>query len=1164
MFRVLKNIFRKKKTAQAENSEFTDYKATEVGFSVFREGDGVAFCLDNETKPLFRVHNLILSKPGVSQRERAGAPAFVYKFSADFSVVCIKSAAEIDFSQIAKIKKAERIKGYGGRQGLDIQVCFGSESVRYLVELDEDCQVLDFAETCSHESKSIKIPSVAQMVSFLETVIKPNRTVFDCLSGLIRHSESKHVAKVVNFIKDNFVNCQEFLNCDIAALSESLRSKGLLINANILAATCLFVDIFTNALTENELKDCLDKKQVVKISSLGYRAVEAFFAESETASQDKDIEKVCSFLSATMKQRTFRSVVCDIAEDGGSEETAVVLHKLLEIVPEKEEPAFEQCALSSLFEAYGKKVTPGTLSAFCLYADLKAKIIDEDLIEQFLPETYLSEHSLYSMLSVGRAFGLNLVALTLTGDKCEDTLHDFSKLLSLTDKGALASFLDTQSGSAKILYVKDSKELQKLCAENYSFSGCIIIGLPIIEKVSTLDMSVFLQKGLPLLGCFIDEEKELRWAIFNASQVGEVPFSVVGRHGFIDGYKAYRFHNRVVGRIVKVSAEKLVGKVNIAAYYNDESGAYSYRFIAKADTVESLTEPKDSNLTFASKIAEFPRFRGLLGRVYESNKDILAGLTQNEPDVDIPLEACYKGSKAALLEDCSLLSVTKDKDILDILRRLLKSEEFIVSLEGAVERFACWRLSIILGSEGKELHGNLQLAPKLIEALKIPSLSPIASRLVIYGIFNKPGTILNSQQILWNPSQLRRQIQKMLFAIIGGRSETEKGLACRLLTCSALTSVKDSCQQSIAKLRALLNDQQLGQVASEALAALSLSLGAHFPVEVSCEGWERADIVDALEAEAAEEVAEGVRRWLDDPGKDSQERTLEAPALANIRGEEPKIRLLARYMLKVNGAFQRETMAQTRPYLILPPNFANVQRQKLVAAWHSFLAARNLSFSNHEYGMNLFDSFCNYLPSYENTSNNEVAVRELDIFQLSGALRLEPGADPFFIKLASLIPPPGRSDEFEAASLPVICRCPYGTKDGDAVDLGACEVLNIDNGEWLSFVDIRFCMALHLSAENRILYETLGHIYSKVVKAKQADCGFEVSSERPESLISADSKEIIPPDQKRKLCLTLGNLAANLAETFGLKEEQSAQALTILLGLRKKSRYKLPSYLESR
>ena len=169
MFRVLKNIFRKKKTAQAENSEFTDYKATEVGFSVFREGDGVAFCLDNETKPLFRVHNLILSKPEVSQRERAGAPAFVYKFSADFSVVCLKSAAEIDFSQIAKIKKAERIKGYGGRQGLDIQVCFGSESVRYLVELDEDCQVLDFAETCSHESKSIKIPSVAQMVSFLET-----------------------------------------------------------------------------------------------------------------------------------------------------------------------------------------------------------------------------------------------------------------------------------------------------------------------------------------------------------------------------------------------------------------------------------------------------------------------------------------------------------------------------------------------------------------------------------------------------------------------------------------------------------------------------------------------------------------------------------------------------------------------------------------------------------------------------------------------------------------------------------------------------------------------------------------------------------------------------------------------------------------------------------
>ena len=96
--------------------------------------------------------------------------------------------------------------------------------MRYLVELDEDCPVLDFTETCSHEPKNIKIPPVAQMVDFLTTVIKPNRTVFSCLLGLVRHSQNEHVLETVNFIRDNFADCQELLDCDIATLSESLHN----------------------------------------------------------------------------------------------------------------------------------------------------------------------------------------------------------------------------------------------------------------------------------------------------------------------------------------------------------------------------------------------------------------------------------------------------------------------------------------------------------------------------------------------------------------------------------------------------------------------------------------------------------------------------------------------------------------------------------------------------------------------------------------------------------------------------------------------------------------------------------------------------------------------------------------------------------------------------
>lgn len=1164
MFRVLKNIFRKKKTALAENTEFTEYKAAEAGFSVLREGEGAVFRLEQEDKALFRIGSLILNKPEFSQRERAGSPVFVYKFSSDFVVTCIPSEDNIDFTQECHIQKAEIIKGYGGRQGLDIKANFGSGQMRYLIEVDEGCPILDFCETSSHELKSVDVPSVEEMTASVSAIIKQDRTVSGCLYGLLRRSDNRRVLEVIEFIKEHFGAHEKFLNSDTSEASKLLEAKGLVINANILTATCILADIFLEKLTKSVLQKNLEQKRTIKVSPWGIKAAVAFFTENGEELQEKELKEAYRFLADTIKERTFRSTVCDIVEDGGSEETAVVLKKLLEFVPENEEFNFKQCALCSLFEAYGKQTAPGTISAFCLYADLKAKLIDEALIEQFLPETYLSEHSLYAMLAVGRAFGLNLTGLTLTGKNCEDALHDFSKLLSLTDKGALASFLDTQDGSIKVLYVKDSRELQKLCAENYSFTGCIIIGLPVIEKVSTLDMATFLQKGLPLLACFADDKKSLRWSVFNARQIGEAPFSVVGRHGFIDGYTVYRFYNRVVGRIIKCKADDLVGRTNVAAAYVDEKDNRSYRFVAKIDSVDSLAAPSDSGLTFVEEIVEFPRFKGLLSSIYESSKETLAGLTPTETEGCHRLECCFTSAQSVLTEAITLESVAKNQTILNILRRVLDSADFYTALDGAVERFACWRFSILLGAKDRELPVHLQLGSKLIDALQIAPLSKVATMIIIYGVFSKPGSIFNSQQMFWNPARLRGKIQELLSVLIDSESDSVGAMACRLLASSIFAATKDSYERSVTKLRELLNNPKLEQAAAEALTRLTLTLSAHFPAEVDCEGWERVDVVDALEAEAAEQAAEQVRRWLDDPDKDSQAKTLEAPALANIRSEEPKIKLLGRYMVKVDGAFQKESVSVSRPYLILPPNLANVQRQKLVAAWHNFLTVRNLPLSDQEYGMNIFDNFCNYLPGYEETSHNEVLVRELDIFELSGASKLQPGTDPFFIKLASLIPPPTCADEFDTAVLPIICRCPYGTKEGDAVDLGACEIFNAESGEWVPFMDYRFCLALHLDDENRILYETLGNVYSKVMASKLAKITPQIADTKDKNMISVGSRELVPTEQKRKVCLTLENLAANLAQNFSFTGEEAQKTVTILLGLRKSSLYKLPSYLEGR
>ncbi|MGM9992813.1 MAG: hypothetical protein ACI376_08235 [Candidatus Bruticola sp.] len=1169
MFRVIKNIFRKENIESADHPPLTEYTAAEAGFCVFREDDVVSFALGQNRVPVFQVDGPIaISAPELSRRKREGGEAYVYKFGPYFTVTFIPAAEKTDFTQEYTVKKAVSMKGCGGRWGIDIRAAFGANCVRYLIEIDGNCAIKGMQEINFKENREhIEIPSLEEMVSILHSIIDQKRTVISCMHGFIRRCSDYSVFNVVNFIKEQFAEHEELLQGEVSEAELRIKSSGRSVGAPVMRAVCIIADIFLGSITTDSLRHCLAKQQIVQISAAAVEAAVAFFNEIAPEDiTDEKIRQACLFLNSTGKGRTFRSTICDIVEDGDRKTSVSALRKLLKVVPDNDEGlASRRCALCSLLEANGKKIAPDTISALCLFVDLEAHIIDEDLIEQFLPETYLSEHSLYATMAVGQVFGLNLTSFSLKGKTYDSILYDFNKLLSISKHGALALFIDSRQDAFKILYVKDSKELQDLCATDYTFTGIIIVDIPIIYRVSTLDMAFFLQKGIPILTRFCEEGGALRWSVFSAKQVGELPFSVVGRYGFIDGYKVCRFNNRVVGRLLNCTAEQLIGKTKIAAEYVDAQGNVCYRFIDSVEKVDDILQADDSSLKFNGRIVEFPLFKSFASRILESSIDTLAGLDSFEKKTTSRLDLCCLGAWAALTEDSNLVSAAQDQKVLNVLRRQIRSTELAATLGGAVSSSVCWRLGILLGPKDHKLHGDLKLSPALTAACHIESFAKVAAMIVLGNILSCPGAILNSQYLLWNPSLMRSLIQKELFKLIDGGTGKVRKAACYFLASNLFVSDKDSFETSAAKLRSLLNDKYLEEVAAHALARLSLALTVHIPAEAQVEGWDRAENSDAADLESAEEIAANVNSWLDDPDKSPQDKLIEAPALANIRGEKPKIKLLSKYIIKVNGAFQRESSSGVHSYIILPPNFANTQRQKLVAAWRSFLSGRNLPLSSKDYGMNIFDSFLNYLPGYEQTSQNEIALQDLDIFDLTSGYKLAPGSDPFFIKLASLIPPPARTGDFESSTLPVICRSPYKLADGEAVDLGICEVLNVESNEWVPFLDFRFCMALHLSAENRILYETLGYLYTRVVKAKQADSVREESvAEFSAELIAADTKEVIATDQKCRMCLTLESTAERLASSFQIDSDSIAKVQHILLGVRNQSLYKLPGGVEVR
>ena len=105
----------------------------------------------------------------------------------------------------------------------------------------------------------------------------------------------------------------------------------------------------------------------------------------------------------------------------------------------------------------------------------------------------------------------------------------------------------------------------------------------------------------------------------------------------------------------------------------------------------------------------------------------------------------------------------------------------------------------------------------------------------------------------------------------------------------------------------------------------------------------------------------------------------------------------------------------------------------------------------------------------------------------------------------------------------------------------------------------RFAIPLHLSAENRMLYDSLGDIYN-VVMGRQNTEG-EISDEvYPAGMVRAGEEQSAETD--RIASYNLDDLTDLLVDSFRLSSYMRPRVLNILLSAKSVSNFNMPDYID--
>jgi hypothetical protein len=1105
-----------------------DFVVSEAGLRfTFVEGN-LAILTTFGGPPLFTLENFPGVRPSTVRTERGGNPALLIHLGQDLTITCVQFG-QTPPGQARALVRATRKRQPEGGQALEFTFAHERDQVRYLAELVPGLVPQGFREHAPVEAVFTEVPPLSQMVAFLKAILHQRRTALRSLKGLARRCADPRVRAGIDDFGARLNPNHDFNQPLIEELRQALEQQGRPVNLNTLIALCLMADLFLERIDSTHVDDLVNRDRPLLISEDAAAAAARFLGGRPVRAAGSDADRALGFLWAAVAERSARTILEDLAEDSGSETSRARVRRLLERVPPDQVLSNdEQEALRSYLAARGRTIHADTLAALCLYVDFEAGILVEEDIDALTPARSFVDHSLYALLAVAGAFEVEFRCLVL-GDEDESVRwRGLECLVERGEQGVLARFLESGQPGFHTRHLPDLAAVQQARAAGLGFTGEVLVSFPVLDYLEVSDLRAFLGQQVPLLACFQSEDRSIRWRVIeSASSLREDLEVLTGPFGFIEGFRAYRFHGRVLGRVLPVRPEELVGRSSVVAVDRDHRGNSHYRFLAEVLAPEQMFQVLGQGLEWSGGIAVFPRVDGLPPDLIEPGPDYLLGRPEDTSAEVRRLELCFRAVRSVLQNPPEVLPLDQHPEAADRLRRALRSPQVRSALLEVVEPATRHILVRLAGEEGSPPPKALRLAPALLDCLTLPEGQQVAALLVLQALCSSPRVRIGGLHREWQPEAFQSLLQESLFYMAMSDSVELRSASWALLATEAL-GVDRSRREAAAYLLMRHLEGLQGEEAARALAALALAPTVPLPpaVEIAEPGFE----VGTREREEAElaGVRADLEAWLATSGGSG-----EIPARANLKGEDHKILALARLLVRLNRSWRlQEEAGRDRHLAVLAPGLEQVLRQSMLQAWTAFAEARG-TFLSRLVGSRNKEVYQDYLTFLDSGTVRLPHPPRLDlpVEVLPAGETLGVGASPLFLRLAALIPATGDHKG------PSLLELPDASPAQIALDPGRCRVFSMDAPSWRDFLATGV-------VSDRSSMQILEELYRSLAPGRPAP-----PSPPPRPPVSPPFD---PPEAD------LEGLAQGLSHTFNLPRERHSAALTILVGLAGQSVRPLP------
>jgi len=1078
--------------------------------------------------PLFVLEGFPGVRLSTVRTDRGGHPALLLHLGQDLAITCVQFG-QTPPGQAQVLVRATRKRLPEGGQALEFTFAHGADQVRYLAELGPGLVPLGFREHAPAEAVFTEVPPLSQMVAFLKATLHQRRTALRSLKGLARRCADPRVRAGIDDFGARLNPGHDFNQPVIEELRVALEQQGRPVNLNTLIALCLMADLFLGRIESAHVDDLVNRDRPLLISDEAAAAAARFLGGRPVRAASSEADRALGFLWAAVAERSARTILEDLAEDSGSETSRARVRCLLErVAPDQGLDNDEQEALRSYLAACGRTIHADTLAALCLYVDFEAGILAEEDIDGLTPARSFVDHSLYALLAVAGAFEVDLRCLVL-GDEDESVRWGgLECLVTLSGQGALARFLEPGLPGFHTRHLPDPAAVQQARAEGLGFTGEVLVCFPVLDYLEVSDLRAFLGQQVPLLACFQSEDRSVRWRVIEpASPHRRDLEALTGPFGFIEGFRAYRFHGRVLGRVLQVRPEELVGRSSVVAVDRDHRGNRHYRFLAEVLEPEQMLRALGQGLEWSGGVAVFPQVDRLPPDALEPSPEYLLGRPEDTSSEVRRLELCFRAVRSVLQKSPEVLPLDQHPEAADCLRRALGSPQVRSALLGVVDPATRHILARLPGEEGHPPPAVLRLAPALLDCLAFPEGQQVAALLVLQALCASPRVRIAGPPREWRPEAFQALLQESLFRMALSDSLELRSASWALLATEAL-GVDRSRREAAAYLLMRHLEGPQGDEAARALAALALAPTVPLPpaVEIAAPGFE----VGARAREEAE--LEGVRAdleaWLAAPGGAE-----EVPARANLKGEDRKIQALARLLVQVDRAWRLEGAGgRDRRLAVLPPGREQALRQSMLRAWTAFAEARG-TFLARLVGAaseGVYQDYLAFLEGYGARLSHPPRLEAIAVEVLPAGETLAVGSSPLFLRLAALIPATGEN------SGPSLLEVPGDRTSQAPLDPGWCRVFSTESPSWKDFLGTG-------GVSDRSSLQALAGLYHGLTLPQPTS---------PPAIRPGDSPGFDPPEPN------LEGLAETLGHTFNLPRERHSAALTILVGLAGQSVWPLP------